>query len=86
MTAKEEFQNKCDSLHFKQNPQKFPIIDKYNYRIYQKNKFDIFNLLEKAVEEYITENADNIIKEYTKDFAQINILDVGRPIGGFHDD
>jgi hypothetical protein len=59
MTAKEEFKEKCDSLHFKPNPNKFPIIDKYNYKIFQKNKFDIFDLLEKALEEYCIKE-DNI--------------------------
>ena len=37
----------------KKNPNHYPIIDKYNNRIFRRNKFAAFNIIEQAVEEEI---------------------------------
>ena len=40
----------------KNNPNNFPIIDKYNYKIFQKNKFQVFEIIERAVEQEFKDN------------------------------
>lgn len=52
-------------LGIKNNPNHYPIIDKYNNRILQKNKFQIYAIIEDAVNKEIY----NCLKElYLEDY------------------
>ena len=46
----QELYTKCPLLKkIKKNPNHYPIIDKYNYKIFQSTKFDIFTIIEKEI-------------------------------------
>ena len=53
---KQLLQNLSDTMTgIKKNPNHYPIIDKWNNRIFQKNKFAAFNIIEQAIEKEIDE-------------------------------
>lgn len=52
----------------KPNPYGWPIIQKWNYRIYEKNKHGLYNFLYPRIQEEIMETA----KAFFKEFAEIS--------------
>ena len=49
---KQEIYEKCPNLtKIKDNPNNYPIINKWNYRLLQKEKFNLFNIIENKIEE-----------------------------------
>lgn len=55
----------------KENPNNFIIIKKWNRKIFQKYKFDIFNYIENTIEKKFK---DKNIEDFTKDFVDIKNL------------
>ena len=54
-------------IHFKSNPNHYPIIDKWNYKNgYASNRYLIFN----KIEELIDKRIDDIIKENINQIKQ----------------
>lgn len=47
----------------KKNPNNYPIVDKWNNRIFRKNKFAAFHIIEQAVEEQIHEMFQNELQD-----------------------
>jgi len=55
----------------KENPNNFIIIKKWNRRIFQKYKFDIFNYIENTIEKRFK---DKKAEDFTKNFVNIKDL------------
>ena len=50
ITSKEDLQERVPQLKkIKPNPNGFKIIDKYNYRIYNRCKFELFSIIEEEI-------------------------------------
>lgn len=58
MKTKKEIEKDILSIvpNIKKNPNNFPIINKWNYKQYQKNKFELFHYIEKTINESMEEN------------------------------
>lgn len=54
----QEARDKLKSLMvgMKPNPNHYPIIDKWNRRIYNRHKFEVFDFIESLIDERIKEN------------------------------
>ncbi len=57
----------------KENPNNFIIIKKWNKRIFQKYKFDIFNYIENTIEKRFK---DRKAEDFTKNFVNIKDLNL----------
>jgi transposase len=57
----------------KENPNNFIIIKKWNKRIFQKYKFDIFNYIENTIEKRFK---DKKAEDFTKNFVNIKDLNL----------
>jgi len=57
----------------KENPNNFIIIKKWNRKIFQKYKFDIFNYIENTIEKRFK---DKKAEDFTKNFVNIKDLNL----------
>lgn len=76
MTAEEkiQFENKIRATmpRLKKNPYNYPIINKWNNRIWQKNKFAAFNIIEQAVTKEVNEMLNNELNDLLGDLTRIH--------------
>lgn len=65
--------DKIEQLTFKMkpNPHNWPIIDKWNYKEYQKIKVNVFNVIEDTVDKIMQEEAPRIMEKKFSEFADV---------------
>ena len=64
----------------KPNPQQWPIIDKWNTREYHKVQGELFDIIDKALEERFAEELPLICDEFLSSLPDIRDVHFGNPV------